>query len=215
MKMWNTVLLIALLVGCVATANADYDDYLWADSVEGWNGNIKNFGDELMTWETSWWLTGLPDCDMDGNGYAFDPGDNDYVAGWKMPPANDSFTVKFDTLIQNSPGDDVLVVGYSGPTYESSVQASSDGINFTELGTIGIGQPGYLHDFWFDLGGLTDAQYIRVERLSTASLSGGFVDAIGAVPEPTSAMLLILGGLFVVKGRVQSPRSKVQGPTGF
>ncbi|MCK4343601.1 MAG: PEP-CTERM sorting domain-containing protein [Phycisphaerae bacterium] len=201
MRKLSTVLAIALLASCVATANADYEDYIWADSVEGWVGNIKNFGNELMTWETSWWLTGLPDCDMDGNGYAFDPGDNDYIAGWKMPPANDSFTVKFDTLIQDLAGDDVLVVGFTGPAYESSVQASSDGVNFTELGTIGSGQPGYLHDFWFDLGGLADVQYVRVERVGTAPNSGGFVDAIGAVPEPTSALLLVLGGLLAVNRR--------------
>lgn len=202
MKVWTgAALAIALVANCMGTANAGYEEYVWADSVEGWTGNIMNFGGELISWETTWWLTGLPDADQTDplNGYAWDSEDYDHVAGWKMPPASDSFTVKFDTLIQDGAGDDVLVVGYFGPNYESSVQASSDGIDFTEIGTIGSGQPGYLEDCWFDLGGLTDVQYIRVERVSTSALSGGFVDAIGAVPEPSSVLLLLPGVLFAVR----------------
>ena len=190
-----------MLAGFVATASAEYTDYVWADSVDGWGGQIKNFASELMTEETTWWLTGLPDCDQDGNGYAWDTGDNDYVAGWKMPYASDWFTVAFDTPIQDGAGDDVLVVGYRGPACLTSVQASSDGTNFTELGTIGAGTPGYLDDFWFDLGGLTDVRYIRVERASSEQYSAAFVDAIGAVPEPTSGLLLVLGGLCAMARR--------------
>ncbi|MGD8453358.1 MAG: PEP-CTERM sorting domain-containing protein [Phycisphaerae bacterium] len=204
MKVWaGTVLAIALVVNCVGAASAAYEDCVWADSVEGWTGSIMCFGGELMSSETTWWLTGAPDADQSDppNGYAWDAEDNDYVAGWKMPPASDSFTVKFDTLVQDGAGDDVLVVGYFGPNYGSSVQASSDGTNFTEIGTIGGGQPGYLEDCWFDLGGLADVQYIRVERVSTSSLSGGFVDAIGAVPEPSSTLLLLPGILFAVRRR--------------
>ncbi len=201
MKKTYLALGCALLAGFTAAANAAYIDYVWADSVTEWNGGIKNFSMDLMTKDTTWWLTGQPDADQNGNGYAWDPVDNDYVAGWKMPFSNDRFTVSFDTPIQDGAGDDILVVGYGGPACEASVQASSDGINFTELGTIVGGTPGYLNDLWFDLGGLSDIQYIRVERVSGAAYSAAFVDAIGAVPEPASGMLLILGGLCVAARR--------------
>ncbi|MBN1511768.1 MAG: PEP-CTERM sorting domain-containing protein [Phycisphaerae bacterium] len=196
------VLRIVALAALAAPARGEYTDYVWADSVVGWNGGIKNFGGELMTSETSWWLTGLPDCDQNGNGYAWDAEDNDYVAGWKMPFAGDQFTVALGAPIHDGAGDDVLVVGYRGPACLASVQASADGISFTELGTIGTGTPGYLDDFWFDLGGLTDVRYIRVERATGAANSACFVDAVGAVPEPATGLLLLgLGTLSVLSRR--------------
>ena len=191
------VLVIGLILGVSANAGADV---YWADSVDGWTGAMQNYGGTAMDGTTTWWVTGVPDADVDTNGYAWDAIDQDWVAGWRGS-GQASLTVYFDTPIQDGPGDDVLFHRYAGGSAAGSVWASSDGSSYTQIGALGSGTPGYFSDDWFDLGGLSDVQYIRVEREATGSGTGMFFDAVGAVPEPTTLILLAGGGWCALRRR--------------
>jgi len=92
----------------------------WADEVTRWTGDVQNYGGTLMGVSTEWWLTGPSDADVDGNGYAWDPGDNDYVAGWRAT-GGASVTVYFAEAIMDVPGDDLVIKKYGGPSALSSV----------------------------------------------------------------------------------------------
>ncbi len=208
MKKAGIVLAIGLLVGLAAQAEAEWaewrgDTYYWADDVvEPWTGNIQNFGPpgELMTLETDWWVLGPPDADPDGNDY-WDAGNPDYQAGYRGEDAGACYTLYFAEPFDDGPGDEVMLRGFRGPSASGSVWASSDGTAFTQLGTIGSGTPKMFENFWFNLNGLEDVQYIKVLREADGQGSGTFFDAFGMVPEPTTALLLIFGGMFAMKRR--------------
>ena|GEM_PF-5140002 len=206
----GTVLVVGLLVGLVAPAEAGLvDGTYWADDVvEPWSGQIQDYGGTLMDATTTWWLTGAPDADVNGNGYAWDEVDEDSVAGWRGNDPGAEFTVYFEIPIPDLAGDDVLIKGYRGSSYSASVWASSAGALFEQLGTIGGGQAGYFDEFWFDLAGTSfgEVQYVRLDRDANGPNTGGFVDAVGGVPEPTTALLLTCGGMFAIKRQRQRPQ---------
>ena len=193
----------------------------WADDVAVWNGSIMNYGlygnRELMTEGTTWWVTGPPDADADGNGNGWDYGiDLDHVAGWRNcgsdPDKPESITLHFNTALLDGENDDLKIVTYGGPYGEASVWASTDGIDYVQIGTVGAGDPGYFVDLWFDFSGelegvgayqIDDVHYIRLDREVFGARTGRFFDAIGgkysAVPEPATATLLLsLAGFIAV-----------------
>jgi hypothetical protein len=179
----------------------------WADSVENYTGNIQNFGGTMMDVSTEWWVTGKSDADADGNDYAFDPGDPDNVAGWRIPGSGEYITVKFDTGLADVDGNDLVIRMYCGPKANASVLASTDGISYTEIGSIVgkkdhiPGMTGCLYDAEFDFNpfGLDGVQYVKVDRVSYEPKSGMFFDSFAstAVPEPTTLVLLALGCLLM------------------
>ena len=62
----------------------------WADNVTAYTSNIQNYGSTAMDATTEFWVTGMPDADTDGNGYVWDAGDSDTVAGWRSSAPNES-----------------------------------------------------------------------------------------------------------------------------
>ncbi len=173
----------------------------YADSVVSYTNKIQNYGEEKMTDSTTWWVTGESDADADGNGYAWDAGDPDYVAGWRAGATNQYITVKFDVGLPDVIGDDLVIHLYSGGKANASVWASTNGDSYINIGSIGSGTPGYFRDevFDFDAFGLNDVHYVKVNREAVGSGTGMFFDSFAstAVPEPTTFALLALGGLLV------------------
>lgn len=186
------------------------DGMIWASEVTQWTDGVQNYGlygsPELMTDSTTWWLTGAPDADQNGNGYAWDDGiDLDTVAGWRSS-GMEQFTVRFDQAILDGAGADLLLVSYGGPNAVSFVWASStsNDDDYVLLGDIGGGNPGYLEESWFDFGGLVnDVSYIRVVREVDGANSARFFDAIGgvAIPAPACWTLLGLAGVMTRRNR--------------
>jgi len=172
--------LMTFLLGANLAAADTIGNMQWADQVAGWSGDIQNYAGELMTAETSWWLTGRPDSDVDGNGYAWDEGDSDFVAGWRAS-GDASVTLYFGPGIVDGAGPDFVLHEYAGPNALASVWASDDGVDYVPVGQLGGGQPGYFTDAWFDLAGLLDiVRFVRVIRESSGSQTGLFLDALGA-----------------------------------
>jgi hypothetical protein len=60
------------LFGASANTQVAADDMTWASEVIDWTENVQNYGlygsAEMMTEETTWWLTGPPDADQNDNG---------------------------------------------------------------------------------------------------------------------------------------------------
>jgi hypothetical protein len=196
------IAIAALLVGgLMGQARVDAAGWTWADDVPAWTGNVENYGGyadpEDMTADTTWWLTGPPDADQNGNGYAFDwnpPVDQDSVAGWRGFGDGD-FTVYFNTALKDFAGDDLKIVTYGGPNGQSSVWASPTDSNYVQVGTIGAGTPGYFDELWFDFAGnVDDVHYVKVVREVDGPQSGRFIDAVGGMtPEPATLGLLGAG----------------------
>jgi len=113
--------LAVLVIGAFDTRAEIIDSTNWADEVVEWDGRVQNYGlhgpPELMDEDTTWWLLGAPDADVDGNGEAFDSCDQDSVAGWRNCGATDIewFILRYDTAITDGEGDDLRVVTYGGP----------------------------------------------------------------------------------------------------
>ncbi len=153
----------------------------------------------MMTDSTKFWVTGAPDADTNGNGYAWDAGEPDYVAGWRTINADQYITAYFNTGLADISGDDLTIWLYGGPYANASVLASTDGVDFTEIGSITGGTPGYLRAETFDFDGLFtgDVHYAKVLRVTSGPNTGMFFDAFGgaAVPEPGTMALLSAGGL--------------------
>ncbi len=193
-----TVVLAALaLAGSPAPAEI-IDGFNWADEVIDYSANIQSYGGELMGPSTEWWLTGPPDADVDGDGYAWGTGDQDTVAGWRAGLPDEYITMYWEAGIPNLPGDDLFIHLYSGPGAGAAVFASVDGTGFDLVGTIGGGTAGYLRCEAFDFGGLfaDDVHYVKVLRTASGPQTGMFFDAFGGnVPEPGSILLLSLAAL--------------------
>lgn len=219
---------LAISLTTIGAAHGELvDGVYWADEVSGWTGEVQNYGGEVMTEDTTWWLTGAPDADVDGNGYAWDPVDNDYVAGWRAS-GDASISAYFEVPVFDVGGPDLVIHKYAGANASASVWASSDNVDYVQVGEMGGGTPGYFTDVWIDLDGLVgEVHYIRVVREASGTKTGTFIDALGApwsalspepvtgfagtvvasgarllsVPEPDTAALLGLGCLAFARRR--------------
>jgi hypothetical protein len=199
---YKTLAVVALVAAATAaSANASIiGDTNWADEVFEYSSKVQNYGlhasPEMMSASTTWWLTGAPDADVDGNGYGWDAGDQDSVGGWRSFGL-EHFIVKFNQAIPDGAGDDLKLVTYGGLNGVSSVYASptENEADFVKLGEIGAGTVGYFVDVWFDFASLVDdVHYVKVVRDVDGPQSGRFYDAIGGVvPEPATLALLGVG----------------------
>jgi hypothetical protein len=94
--------------------------------------------------------------------------------------------VQFDTGMEGVDGDDLVIRMYCGYNAESSIWASDDGNNFTQIGTIegrrnqipGIGDRG-VYDAHFDFNDLFtgDVNFIKVHRELEGPKTGFFIDS--------------------------------------
>jgi len=224
MKWTNTysrVVLVSLLLCMISVevANAGLlAGQNWADSVAVWSGNIQNYNGTATGAVALAYILGRPDSDLDGNGYAWDPGDNDYVAGWKGA-ANTSFVVHFESALLNVDGDDLAVKVYGGPNCRADVYGSVDGSGFELIGSIagakGLipGKPGFFHNpgaiglekySKLDFGTLDNLHYIRFDQAVSGAGSGMFFDAVGSVPEPATVLVMAAGWLGLLRFRRRS-----------
>jgi len=199
MMQCKTPAVVAIVVAAIATsANAGIiGNTNWADGVFDYSSNIQNYGGTLMTEATEFWVTGPSDADVDGNGYAWDAGDLDYVAGWRSNAPGEYIILEWNTGIPDLVGDDLTIRLYSGPNASASVFASTDGTAFSLIGTLGGGTPGYLRNESFDFAGLfaEDIHYVKVERVANGPQTGMFFDSFAGavVPEPSTLALLGVG----------------------
>jgi len=201
--MRNARLSICLMALQMAvTAGASQAATRWTDAVvPGWTGGIQNFGQTAMTEETTWWLTGPSDCDVDGNGIWDPVTENDYMAGWRAGGAA-SFTVAFSEAVEDIDGADLVIHLFSGSSALGNVLASSDGSTFVQIGTVGAGTPKHFRDEYFDFDGLIDnVHYIKLERVDAGPNTGAFFDSFAAVPEPGTIGLMMLGAAAALRRR--------------
>ncbi len=205
MKHREIAIAALFVVGLVGPAGAAViNGQNWADSAYEYTTNIQNYGGELMSTNSStWWVTGVSDADVDGNGYAWDAGDNDYVAGWRANAPGEYIIVKFDIGLEDLAGNDLVIHIYGGSSASASVLASTDGSSFTEIGTIGSGTPGYFCDETFDFAGLfgSDVHYVKVLREANGSKTGMFFDSFASVPEPATMTMLVCGAAAMLARR--------------
>jgi hypothetical protein len=173
----------------------DDTDQNWANSLAAWSGNIENYNGTRTGADALAYVLGPPDSDVDGNGYAWDADDNDYVAGWKGT-GDASFTVYFESALLNVDGDDLVVKLCGGAKSKVDVYGSIDGSSFEIIGSIaGVkgqipGKPGFFHEagasgldryVTLDFGTLDNLHYIRFDRAASGEGSGMFFDAVGSV----------------------------------
>ncbi len=206
---------VLFVVGLSGPAGAAvFNGQNWADSVYEYTTNIQNSGlgvpAELMSADPSnqSWVTGVSDADVDGNGYAWDAGDNDYVAGWRANAPGEYVIVNFVIGLEDLAGDDLVIHVYGGPSASANVLASTDGNSYTQIGTIGSGTSGQFRDETFDFAGLLgdDVHYVKVLRAANGAQTGIFFDSFASVPEPATMVLLICGGAgLFLRRRAQKP----------
>jgi hypothetical protein len=194
------VVLVVMLVSAVSADAAVVNGVNWADNVAAYSANIQNYGGTLMTTATEFWVLGPSDADADGNDYAWDAGDPDYVAGWRANAPDEYLVVEWILGLSDNAGDDLTIRLYGGSSASANVLASTDGVSYTQIGTLGGGTPGYFRDETFDFAGQFggDVHFVKVERVGNGSNTGVFFDSFGgAVPEPTTLALLAAGGLLL------------------
>lgn len=210
-KVFLNVVLSVIIVGVFSdSAVAGYvRGRNWADSIVSYTDDIQNSGfvpggsgseAELMAPSTTWWVLGPSDADVDpngiGNGYAWDPCDMDYIAGWRFVTPDQEIVVRFDIPLDDAPdANSVVIHMYCGPYAEASVWAATDDDpdNFIQIGTIaGVedripGTPGYFHDARFNFT-IDNVRYIKVHRETAFGATGMFFDSFASadVIEPTS-----------------------------
>lgn len=192
------VLLVVVLTGPAGAAVVGGQN--WASSAYDYTSNIQNYAGTVMDATTEWWVTGASDADVDGNGYAWDPGDEDYVAGWRAGAPGEYIIVKFDTALTNIVGDDLVIRMYGGSGASATVLVSTDDSSYTQIGTIGSGVSGYFRDETFDFDGQFsgDVHYVKVLRVGNGPQTGMFFDSFASVPEPATMVLLACGGAAVL-----------------
>ena len=198
MRLLWTLLSIAALTAFPAIANAEVIlGVNYADDVAAYSANIQNYAGTLMGAPTEFWVTGAPDADVNGDGVV----ENDFVAGWRSSAPSEFITVHFNTALTNLLGDDLSIWLYNGPKASATVEVSTDGVDFTSIGSIsGDGtSSGPFRAEMFDFDGLFvgDVHYVKVSRVTIGSGTGMFFDAFGgtAVPEPGTISLLSAAGL--------------------
>lgn len=167
--------------------NAKAEQIDWADYVNGYSANIQNYGGDLMTAETTGWLTGPPNADST----------HDYVAGWRAATPDEYIVMGWNEGIPDSPGHDLLIHLYAGPKASADVFASTNGVAFTLLDTMGGGMgAGNFFDATFDFAGQFsgDVYYVKVVRTAVDSGTGMFFDAFGgiSVPEPSGYAMVFV-----------------------
>ena len=199
---------------CAAVVVGDMN---WADEVVEWEGNLMNFGvngpAELMSEETTCWLTGPPDADGNANEYAFDGGiDGDTVAGWRNCGSNpaiiENFTLRFEEPIEDGEDEDLTIVTYGGADARSAVFASTDGEDFVHIADLGGGIPGNLTELRLDFDGeIDDVYYIKVLRMTTGASTGRFFDAVGGLVRKTPLLGDLNGDGFVGSADLDIVRS--------
>jgi len=180
---------ITLIVGVVTvtavtapSASAEIiDGANWADEVVEYSANIQNYDGFLMDEDMEWWLLKEPDCDVNENGYAWDPVDQDTVAGWRTTDAGEYVVMYWEHGLLDRSGDDLSIILYGGPFADAEVSASVDGVVYRLIGTIGGGTPGYLREETLDFAGLFDTcvHYVQVLRVASGPQTGMFFDAFG------------------------------------
>ncbi|MBN1910512.1 MAG: PEP-CTERM sorting domain-containing protein [Pirellulales bacterium] len=179
----------------------------WADNVVDYSSQIQNYAGAFMNSSTEFWVTGPPDADVDGNGYAWDACDQDYVAGWRGGAPTEYLVVHFNDAIPDVPGDDLTVCFYAGSAASANVFASADGTDYVQIGVLegGAVDAGYFQNLSFDFNGLSSVHYVKMERVGDGSKTGMFFDAFGGVvvPEPGTLTLLFIGaaGLLAIRRR--------------
>ena len=207
--LWLTLL---ITIGGPLTGIAD-GAYLngrnWADRVIDYTEYIQNSGFTpgssgtgaiFMDPCTTWWVLGPSDADVNGNDYAWDPNDMDYIAGWRLPSpqyAHQEIVVRFDIPLKDiTDAYDVVVHVYCGPYAEASVWAGvdNDPCGFIQIGAVagvedGVpGTPGYFYDACFNFTGTFDGnpfsidnvRYIKVHREATFGGTGMFFDSFAS-----------------------------------
>ena len=191
MKSTVTMCVLAVFAGFFGAAQAAY----WADVVVDWSDDIQNYNGTRMDESTTWWLTGPSD---------------DAVAGWRSRGPDEFLIVGWSTGLLDVEGDDLTIRLYSGSEAQGRVSASTDGVNYIEIGTIGGGTPLVFREESFDFAGLFDdpVYYIKVERLSDVPSSGVCIDSfagMAVIPEPATMCLLGLGAVSMLskKRRLQ------------
>lgn len=212
MKSFLTLLSIAAALSALPmVAEAEIINGVnWADDVNNYSVNIQNFFGTKMDASTEFWVTGAPDADANGNGYAWDEVDPDYVAGWRGGASGEFIIVHFDIGLVDVSGDDLTIRCYGGPKTNCTVLASTDGANYTEIGSIEGGTSGYLSNetFDFDSQFAEAVHYVKVLRVMVGKDSGTFFDAFGgtSVPEPGTIVLLMTAVGFVTAWRWNQSR---------
>ena len=214
-------MMLSMLVSIVGVSPANatlIGGQNWADEVASLSGNLQNYNGTAVGAAAADLVLGAPDSDVDGNGNAWDSVDKDNVVGWKGS-GNASFTLYFETALMNLDGDDLAVAVYGGSKCQASIYGSIDGIDFFHIGNIVgsagqiPGRPGVFHEpdatgldrfSTLDFGSLNNLNYIRFDRAASGQGSGMFFDALGSVPEPGTFLLLIIGGLGLLRSREQA-----------
>ncbi len=202
-------LAVGLLAHAMTACAAPTINY--ADSVVSYTSKIQNFGWDLMNNDTpedetddyTWWVLGMSDADPNGDGIFTNSGANpepDNLGGWRSTDADQHIIVQFDDGLDDVAGNDLVIRMFGGSIASASVLASVDNVTYTEIGTIGSGTPKCFRDEVFDFGGAfvgNAVHYVKVERVTIGGGSGMFFDSFASVPEPTTLVMLALGGLLM------------------
>ena len=181
------------------------DGMNWADGASC-TSNIQNYGEEKITANTAWWLTGVPDADANHDDNPFGDEDNDYVAGWRTNSINENIILSWNEGLSDVVGNDLVIHYFGGGKGAGNVYGSVDGETFILLGDITAPKQGML-TAEYDFDGQFDeaVKYVKIERTAAMPKSGMFFDAAaGYIPEPSSLLLIgCMGGVLLGRKRKQ------------